>query len=534
MQARRIRERLGLLLVALCFCSSLYAVEPPAGTVTDLNNVGLFDGSLNLLQSCVALQNADGTPQLGTNGQPRMFDVVLSLDRATLTFTLLTPTPFNAAAGKDCSGVYRNGVYTDSVLITNLSPAYNGKVWNLTLDYVPGSNLQFRLRLDSSFSAVRNFANNTTQLGSDLGDFAQSAVREYGLASLGSTIAIKLPQCNDPQGDQNRVMMIRNGSVFGGASPGANFGWSTAGLTVGDYVFRMYCSDEQAIRAAADAKGLTFLPSYAATSANAPGTLTIRIVAGTTTPTPTTGELTFNFSSTTTSADQDLIREAALFARDFLTTTFGRTLQMSTTISTSTTAQGCTQGGSSAFTGSRTMTLCVGNQGWTVHGTVTKRKIVIHEIFHLLQFELGWIGGPPGSITGPHWLIEGSAEYVGWLGVSSLNLVTLDTARGCMLKEVADFALQQPPGLPNLDQLETGQSFSRPGPVYPLAMIGANQLITGASLSALLTFGNAVAADTPWATAFASAFGTSSTAFYAQFPAYKAGLSVPASYLCRI
>ncbi len=536
MQAQRKKFAYGaaLLLAALCITAPLHATPPPAGTITALDNVGLFDGSGNLLNSCVALQNADGTPQLDANGNPRRFDVVLSLNRATLTFKLLSNVPFNANTGLDCSGAYRNGVYTDAVLITNLSPYYNGSVWNLTLDYVQGSNLEFKLRVDSSFGTLRTFAGNSTQLGSDLGDFAQTAVREYGLTNIAPTIVIKLPQCSDPQGDQNRVMIVKNGTTFAGATPGANFGWSTSGLTVGDYQFQTYCSDQMAMQTLAQTNGLTYSSAYAANSANAPGTLTIRIVAGTPTPTPTTGTLTFNFSATTSTADQNLIREAAEFARDFLTTTFGRTLQQNSTLSTSTTAQGCTQGGSSAFTGSRSMTLCVGNQGWTVHGAVTKRKIVIHEVFHLLQFELGWIGGPPGSITGPHWLIEGSAEYVGWLGVASLGHVTMDTARGCMLKEVADFAVQQPPGLPNLDQLETAQSFSRPGPVYPLAMVGANQLIVGSSASALLTFGAAVSGGTPWATAFASAFGTTSTAFYAQFPTYKAGLSVPADYLCRI
>jgi hypothetical protein len=130
-------------------------------------------------------------------------------------------------------------------------------------------------------------------------------------------------------------------------------------------------------------------------------------------------------------------------------------------------------------------------------------------------------------------LIEGSAEYVGWLAVAAQGHVAFSTAQGCMLKEVADFALQQPPGLGNLSVYESAQSFGG-GPVYPLSMIGVDQLVSGASVGAILTYGNALAAGTVAATAFSNSFGTTITDFYAQFPAYKAGLTVPSTYLCRI
>jgi len=176
------------------------------------------------------------------------------------------------------------------------------------------------------------------------------------------------------------------------------------------------------------------------------------------------------------------------------------------------------------------MTICIANRGWTDHQPVTRRKIIMHEVFHLLQFELHWLSG---ANTGPHWLIEGSAEYVGWMGVAAQGHVTLTTVRGCMTKEVADFALQQPPGLGNLSSYETAQSFGG-GPVYPLAMIGVDQLVSGSSVGAILTYGTALAAGTAATAAFSNSFGTTTTAFYAQFPAYKAGLAVPSSYACRI
>ncbi len=518
----RALKTLGLLLLTLC--GHALATAPPSGTVTALNNVGLFDGSQNLLTTCVTLQNADGTNQLDASGKPRRFDIAIKLNSATLTFQLLANVPV-ANANLDCSGVYRAGAFTDAVLITNLNANYTGAVWNLTMDYLAGSNLEFKLRLDSTFTALRNFASNTTALGSDLGEFAQSAVREYTTANMGTSIAIKLPQCSDAQGDENLVTLKKNGVALGAGIPGSSFAWSTSGLTAGDYLFTVSCSDQVGVQTLAAAKGMAFSASYVATSQTAPGTLTIRI-----TQAAPVGEFTFNFGASTSTSDQELIREAALFARAFFTTTFGRTLEKNATITTLGATGGCSNPGASAFAGSQTVTFCIGNRGWTDHQPVTRRKIVMHEVFHLLQFELRWLGG---SNAGSHWLIEGSAEYMGWLGVAAQGHLTLATARGCMTKEVADFALQQPPGLGNLSSYETAQSFGG-GPVYPLSMIGVDQLVSGSNVGAILTYGHALAAGTTATTAFSNSFGTTTTAFYAQFPAYRTGLTVPSTYLCRI
>lgn len=381
---------------------ALFFAFPSTGAqAAEPNASAHFDGSRNVLDSCVALQNPYGSAQRDANGNARVYDVTLGLDRATLTFSLLSAVPVGITAG--CSGVFRNGVYTDAVLITNLAPFYNGRLWNITLDYVVDSSLEFRLR---------------------------------------------------------------------SAEPAA------------------------------------------------------------TTPDPADATITFNFAATTSANDQQLIRDTVEYARDFLQTAFGRTLQRNTTITTLGPIGGCSNGGGAAFTGPQNMTICTGNPGWRDHRPVTQSKILIHEMFHLLQFEQRWLGGPPGS-TGPHWLIEGAAEYVGWLGIAARGDVTFDTAHGCMLKEVADFAVRQPPGLPNLNAFDSPRNFGN-GPVYPLAMIGAAQLINGSSLAQLLAYGAALANGTAWATAFTEAFGTTEMDFYAQFPAYKAGLAVPAEYACRI
>ncbi|MES2604976.1 MAG: hypothetical protein V4603_08565 [Pseudomonadota bacterium] len=525
-----------LLLAAFAACvatAPALAVEPPAGTATTLNNIGTFDSGTGLLTSCVRLQDAAGQPSADANGTPQIYDVVLSLKGPALVFKLTSFAPFNATAGKDCSGVFRNGVFSDKLLIKYPGWVMDGAVLNIAMDFITGSNLEFQLRTDANnFSKVRNFTGNSTGLGTELGDFKGNSSREFGTGAIPPTIKFKLPQCSDPQGDENKAVLEKDGTVIAAGTPGSEYLLSTSTLAVGEHLFKSYCTDEAVIRSISTAAGMTPDARNFGISSYATGTVKVKVPAGTTT-TPTTGTLNFQIDSATTASDEQLIRQTAEFARDFMLTTFGRTLQKSTTIATSTTAQGCLNGGSSAFTGQQAMTICINNQGWKVHGAVNKQKILIHEIFHLLQFEMRWLGGGPAT-TGPHWIIEGSAEYVGWLGINTLGGATLDTARGCMLKEVTDYGLQQPPGLPNLSEFETQQSFSRPGPVYPLSMLGIDQLVTGTSVNALLNYGNALTTGIAAETAFESAFGTTRAGFYAQFPTYKAALPVPATYLCRI
>jgi hypothetical protein len=231
-------------------------------------------------------------------------------------------------------------------------------------------------------------------------------------------------------------------------------------------------------------------------------------------------------------ADQQTIRDGVQIAHAYYLATLGRTVQQAATISASTTVPGCTQvGGGAAFTGPHTITFCVGNPGWLQLGPMNREKVVMHELFHVLQFEMGWAGNP--ATAGPTWLIEGSAELMGYKAFTSQGQLGFPTALACQVKQVADFAQQKPPGLPNLDAVESQQAWSSTvGPLYALAMLGVDELTGSRGVPALLAFGNAVAQGTSWPTAFQTAFGTTSTAFYAQFPSYRAGLAVPPSYLC--
>jgi hypothetical protein len=238
---------------------------------------------------------------------------------------------------------------------------------------------------------------------------------------------------------------------------------------------------------------------------------------------------TFNFAAGTNPNDMQTIRDGVQDAHAYHKTVFARQVQKPTTISSLLTATGgCAQGGAAAFTGSQTITFCVGNPGWTQPGPTLRQKITQHELFHVWQFEYKWLGNP--TLAGAHWVIEGSAELMGFRGLDAKGLLPFSTAIGCQVKQVADF----PPGLPPLANVETAQSFSTTiGPLYSQSMLAMDQLTTsGGGLTSLRAYTDAIAAGTAWSTAFQASFAMSTSAFYSQFPAYRAGQAVPPQYLC--
>jgi hypothetical protein len=237
---------------------------------------------------------------------------------------------------------------------------------------------------------------------------------------------------------------------------------------------------------------------------------------------------TFNFAAGMLLTDQDLIKSAVTSASSFYQSSMGRSITQPTTIVASATDSGCANPGASAFTGPRIVTICFANNGWSVHNSLNKQKILTHELFHAVQFEMRWLGSPGGTGGGAQWMIEGSAEYVGWRGVASLGLVTFDTARGCMVRQASDYGA---PATASLDTMESPAGFSVPW-AYQFGMLGVDLALASSGMPALITYGNALASGTPFTSAFQSSFGTSTTSLYAQFPSYRSGLSGLSSTAC--
>ena len=259
--------------------------------------------------------------------------------------------------------------------------------------------------------------------------------------------------------------------------------------------------------------------------------------SGTVDVTSSLSPFTFSFNGTS-AADMQTIRDGIQQAQKFYTKTFNRPIQNATVINVSTSDPTCLQrAGNTAYTVPATITVCANAQGWTQMGPIMKEKIVIHESFHVLQYETKWLGSPPPIPA--VWLTEGSAELIGFSGVDDAGLLPIATGRTCNVKEWSDFNTRGNPPMPPLSALETSQAWATVnGPSYDPAFLGADYLTAnaagGVGLGAFKTFWTGMAAGTQWQTVFNTAFGQTTTTFYAAFPGYSNGLlaSPPASYAC--
>jgi len=233
-----------------------------------------------------------------------------------------------------------------------------------------------------------------------------------------------------------------------------------------------------------------------------------------------------------TAADRQLIRDAVQQAHFYLASAFGRTIQVPTTIVGTVSSQGCINPSNVAHALAGAVMVCITNPGWTQVPPLLKTKVTMHEVFHLLQYEVGWISTP--AAQGPVWFLEGAAEFVAFSALADRGQLPLATARGCNLRAWSNYT-NTGAQLAPLSALESPQQWqTTPGPKYPAAFTAVDQLQAGAGgITSLRTFWTRRGAGEDWQTAFQSAFITSISSFYGQFPGYASTLPVPTSYLCN-
>jgi hypothetical protein len=157
-------------------------------------------------------------------------------------------------------------------------------------------------------------------------------------------------------------------------------------------------------------------------------------------------------------------------------------------------------------------------------GDANTKKIAVHEAFHVLQNDLAGVGAIGGGFddiprAGPRWLSEGSAELVGYLAIADARLTSMSNVRG----DWAQRAKSSPVTLQRLailrGQFEAG---SNAWGIMPLAV---ERLVGGeGGYPKLLAYFEATGRGEAWQSAFASVFGKSVDAFYAEFAAYRSGL----------
>lgn len=239
----------------------------------------------------------------------------------------------------------------------------------------------------------------------------------------------------------------------------------------------------------------------------------------------TAGQVTFEIDAGVSQIDQDVIRSGIVIAQSYFLSNFSWTPTQQVKV----VVKAGTNGPIQAQAQGNQITVYSGNSDWQRFGPEFKRKTLVHEFFHIMQYSLGWIP-PSQQVTSALWLLEGSAEYVGYLAAyAGQGVSSADQLRGCH-----QFRVVNGIRIPRLSELE-GQGFnevSRQGaPVYSIGYLAADYAVRDSGLRSLNTFGLA-AANSPWQDAFFQAFGSQLSAFYEAFEQYRNSWRPPSSYTC--
>lgn len=143
-------------------------------------------------------------------------------------------------------------------------------------------------------------------------------------------------------------------------------------------------------------------------------------------------------------------------------------------------------------------------------------KILFHEMFHLWQFEFAQ---DINSITA-RWIVEGSAEYIGYLGAVELPfLPQIDVDR--YLTAAAARRSQSFPGLDKWSTLEEWDTWSRTftGDMFSISALAFFRL-TGKNAQGLTHFYQILQEGRDWEKAFETAFGRPFAKFDEAFTAF--------------
>lgn len=235
-----------------------------------------------------------------------------------------------------------------------------------------------------------------------------------------------------------------------------------------------------------------------------------------TAPTPSVSpQVIFNFDPGVSSSDESVIRDGVAIAQHYFSSQFGWSIPTNIAVNVTSgsgpvPAQCCATG----------IEIRTGHPVWMSTSLDRRRKIVVHEFFHILQSQIGW--------NGAVWLSEGSAEYVGFQAVYvDRGLASADQIRGCHQFSVDTNSAP----LPALSELE-GATFSRvQGTPYSLAYLAAEQAIFTSGIQRFRNFGE-LTNSRDWHDAFQSAFLISVNAFYEMFEAYRRSWQRPRNFTC--
>lgn len=229
---------------------------------------------------------------------------------------------------------------------------------------------------------------------------------------------------------------------------------------------------------------------------------------------------TFQFSDGVPDWERDAIQQGLQLGADYFAATFGIALEP---VQIRGYADDDDLPGTYAAMGNASgITVRITKSGWTqVHPgfrdprpPAQDMQEVVHEYFHTFQAQLSGVGNRP--IPGAIWLVEGSAEYIGYRAVESHGLANHDAVRTDW------FGILQRRPSPDLSTLETRDALQAGDTSYGLSALAVEFLTAASGLDALRVYFQGLRTQ-EWHDAFMAAFGMDAGGFYQQFAQYRQG-----------
>jgi hypothetical protein len=225
----------------------------------------------------------------------------------------------------------------------------------------------------------------------------------------------------------------------------------------------------------------------------------------------TVGPVRFEYDAGVTEPDKATLEASARIASDYFQRQFQRTVAGPVTVSVRNTDGPFAVSGPK---GSTLVTVYVGHRNWQIHGPWKRTRMMVHELYEILQEEVHW----PGDWD--TWLQEGSAEFVGDAATIAAGMATIDELRQC---QISIYFFMNGPSAVSLDRLfEAGAD---PANVrHVIAWLAWDRLLGGpAGASRIAAY---------WSGGFPWAFGRTEQSFLGEFEQYRRALQAPDSGVC--
>ncbi|MGE0133881.1 MAG: hypothetical protein AB7L91_00080 [Dehalococcoidia bacterium] len=162
------------------------------------------------------------------------------------------------------------------------------------------------------------------------------------------------------------------------------------------------------------------------------------------------------------------------------------------------------------------ITVNVGQATWAIETPLDRTKVVAHEYFHVVQ---NWLRGGTDTSDEPLFLVEGSAEYAGYLATVDGGMLRGTELRTHLLQRLR----RQRILLPALDRLLDHGPLALTG--YTLAALAVERLVGLAGLDPIARYTMLVADRAP-PDAFEAVFGRSLQAFYGDFAVWRRSVGI--------